>query len=472
MPAKILFLHLNLTNLPLIFFSSISMKESWLQTKAQLEVTLPTHTFNTWIKPLEYKSSENQKITLEVPNAFYRDRIQKTYATLIKAKLRQLSQNADADIIFSVAEQNQDTTQQKLETLSKSKTDSIQKQSSSKNKEGLNDKYTFNSFVVGNNSQFAHAAALSVADSPGSVYNPLYIYGGVGLGKTHLLHAIGNHISENKPNYKIVYRSSEQFMNQLINAIRFQKTDEFRTQFRQSCDVLLVDDIQFLAGKERTQEEFFHTFNTLHQANIQIVMTSDKMPKEIQDLDDRLRSRFEWGLFCDIQPPDIETRIAILRKKAESCQTKLPDDVAQFLASKIKSNVRALEGALVRLFAFTSLSKQPLSLELAKTLLGGGTSEDQKLNIETVQKKVAEFYNIQVADLKSARRHKPIALPRQIAMYLCRKLTQDSFPTIGEQFGGKDHTTVMHAVSKIEALQLNDLRIRNTLNALESNLSL
>lgn len=337
------------------------------------------------------------------------------------------------------------------------------------NQPSLNPKYTFDTFVVGNSNRLAHAAALAVAESPSKAYNPLFIYGGVGLGKTHLMHAIGHHVLKNYKNYKVVYVSSETFTNELINAIKDDQNIEFRNKYR-NIDVLLVDDIQFLAGKERTQEEFFHTFNTLHEADKQIIISSDRTPKEIPTLEDRLRSRFEWGLLADIQPPDLETREAILRKKAQIENHVIPDEVIRFIATKIKSNIRELEGALLRVVAYASLNQKEITLDLTKEALKEFFSGNRQHNITIplIQKVVAKYYNLKVEDLKSKRRTQNVAFPRQIAMYLARELTEISLPVIGHEFGGRDHTTVMHACDKIKECIDRDVNIEDTVNKIVS----
>lgn len=329
----------------------------------------------------------------------------------------------------------------------------------------LNPKYTFDTFVVGNSNRLAHAASLAVAESPSKAYNPLFIYGGVGLGKTHLMHAIGHHVLEHNQNYKVVYVSSETFTNEMINAIKDDQTAEFRNKYR-NVDVLLVDDIQFLVGKERTQEEFFHTFNALHEANKQIIISSDRTPKEIPTLEDRLRSRFEWGLLADIQPPDLETREAILRKKAQLENLILEDDVISYIASKIKSNIRELEGALLRVIAYSSLNQKDITIELTKEALKEVLANNipQKINIPMIQKVVAQYYSLKVEDFKSKRRTQNIAFPRQIAMYLSRELTEESLPKIGQEFGGRDHTTVIHACDKIKNCIEEDTQTKNDIN--------
>jgi chromosomal replication initiator protein len=320
----------------------------------------------------------------------------------------------------------------------------------------LNVRYTFDTFVVSSSNQFAHAAAKAIAEQPSMHYNPLYIYGGVGLGKTHLMHAVGNHLAERRPELRQRYLSTENFMNELINAIRFEKTLDFKEKYR-NVDLLLIDDIQFLAGKERTQEEFFHTFNALYESQKQIVITSDCPPRQIPTLEERLRSRFEWGLMADIQPPDLETKIAILRKKAEAERVELPQDVAFFISSKIKSNIRELEGSLVRLIAFSSLTGRGIDLEMAKESLKDLLEDKSRtVTVEAIQKMVANYFKIKPAELKSKNNARSISFPRQVAMYLCKNLTDQSLPAIGQTFGGKHHSTVIHAIRKVEELRRTD----------------
>ncbi|OGW85012.1 MAG: chromosomal replication initiation protein DnaA, partial [Omnitrophica bacterium RIFCSPLOWO2_01_FULL_45_10] len=324
----------------------------------------------------------------------------------------------------------------------------------------------FESFVVGPSNRFAHAAALGVSDSPAKAYNPLFIYGGVGLGKTHLMHAIGQRVLQKFPRNKVLYISSEEFTNQLIGAIQTRSTVKFRERYR-GVDVLLIDDIHFIAGKESTQEEFFHTFNALHDSHKQIVVSSDKPPKEIHSLEERLISRFGWGLVTDIQPPDFETRMAILKKKSEGETTTIPNEVLIFLAEKIKSNIRELEGALIRIVAYAKLIEKDISVDLVREVLKDMILEgEKKITIEFIQKRVSEYFDIKLTDMRAKKRHKAIVYPRQIAMYLSRRLTGYSLPEIGDQFGGRDHTTVMHAHEKIE----NDLKVKDSLRDIVSQL--
>jgi chromosomal replication initiator protein len=333
-------------------------------------------------------------------------------------------------------------------------------------------KYTFDNFVIGASNQFAHAACVAVANQPGDHYNPLFIYGGVGLGKTHLVNAIGHQAVAQRPNVKVVYLSSESFMNELIASLRRDRMDEFKKKFR-NVDLLILDDVQFIAGKERTQEEFFHTFNSLYETHKQIVITSDKFPKEIPGIEDRLRNRFEWGLIADIQPPDMETRVAILQKKAEVEGVSLPQEVSIYLASNIDSNVRELEGSLTRLAAFSSLTKASITVDLAKDLLRNTLkSTEREITVESIQKTICDYFNVKIGDLKAKRRTQNIALPRQVAMYLCRKYTESSFPAIGDKFGGRDHSTVIHASKTIERKIKEDPHMQTIVEKLERNLNL
>jgi chromosomal replication initiator protein len=328
----------------------------------------------------------------------------------------------------------------------------------------LDPRYAFESFVVGSSNQFAQAACLAVAEAPSVAYNPLFIYGGVGLGKTHLLQAIGHRLAHSHPHLRIQYLSTEKFTNELIAAIRYDKTPEFRQRYR-TIDLLLIDDIQFLSGKERTQEEFFHTFNDLYESHRQIVLSSDRSPKEIPEIEERLRSRFEWGLIADIQPPDFETRVAILKKKAEIDRLALPDDVAYFIANRVKSNIRELEGSLVRIRAFSNLTGRPLTLDLAQEVLSNiWGAEERLITIDDILRRVADVFHVKTHELRAKTRTKAVAFPRQVAMYVARQLTRDSYADIGRGFGGKDHTTVLHAVNKIEALLQQDPKFRRTLD--------
>ena len=438
--------------------------------------------FNMWFKPITSARRDDSSIYLGVPNEVFRDWITNNYFDVIEESLHEL--DLDTYQLRFIIEEAPSKTIQPLEPLSSFSSRSKSFQTPDQGfavgavravetepiELPLNPKYTFDTFVVGSCNQFAHAASLAVVDMPSKTYNPLYVYGGVGLGKTHLMHAIGQAIKQRTPNLRLTYLSSERFMNELINAIRYDKTIKFRDKYR-NIDVLLMDDIQFLAGKERTQEEFFHTFNALYDAQKQIVISSDCPPREIPTLEERLHSRFEWGLIADIQPPDLETKVAILKRKADLDRINLPDNVALFIASKIKSNIRELEGSLVRLTAYASLKGLPMDLDLAHEVLRSILAEESSgVSVELIQKTVAGHYRLKVADLKSKNNSRKIAVPRQIAMYLCKTLTKSSLPEIGREFGGKHHTTVLHSVNKIAQLYAKDTDFHNAINSLIADL--
>jgi chromosomal replication initiator protein len=441
------------------------MPELWNQALLEVRERIGKQNYETWIKPIRFASRNKSEINLEVPNKFFRDWLTEHYLTQIEDILSSLAK----DRVRIVLEVNE-----KLESRS-----TVGKSPKREEKErerqrttNLIPKYTFDNFVIGASNQFAHAACVAVANQPGDHYNPLFIYGGVGLGKTHLVNAIGHHSVTQRSSLKVVYLSSESFMNELIASLRRDRMDEFKRKFR-NVDILIVDDVQFIAGKERTQEEFFHTFNSLYETHKQIVITSDKFPKEIPGIEDRLRNRFEWGLIADIQPPDMETRVAILQKKAEGEGVQLPHDVAIFLASNIDSNVRELEGSLTRLAAFSSLTKTTITIELTKELLRNTLKgAQQEITVENIQKTICDYFNIRIGDLKAKRRTQNIALPRQVAMYLCRKHTEASFPGIGDKFGGRDHSTVIHASKSIERKIKEDPDMQKTIEKLERNLNI
>lgn len=385
---------------------------------------------------------------LEVPSEFHRNEIKTRYITMIKEIISALTDGA-LNIELKVAENNRHEPDTPDKVVSTEETSPAEQPKTNSFITRLNAKYTFDSFVCGSSNEFAHAASLAVAENPAEKYNPLFIYGGTGLGKTHLMVAIGNQILHENPDAKICYYTSETFMNEMVNCIRHRKMEDFRLKLRKA-DILLIDDIQFMANKEATQEEFFHTFNALYESHRQIVVTSDKFPKEIPGLEERLRSRFEWGLIADIQPPNTETKIAILKKKAELNGIELPDDVALLIGSSSASNIRELEGMLVRIGAFASLTKNRINLTMAREILKDIIVEKSKeITIELIQKTVADHFKLKTADLKSEKRLKTFVIPRQLAVYLCRELTKASFPEIGEKFGGKDHSTVIYSVNKI-----------------------
>ncbi|APF28697.1 chromosomal replication initiator protein DnaA [Clostridium sporogenes] len=442
------------------------LTETWEKAINIIKGELTEVSFNTWIKSINPISLENNSLKLAVPNDFTKGILESRYKDLIVNALKLLtSKKYNIDFIV--------TTEEKIEENQKNHNN--EKSNIVVNDEMstmLNPKYTFDSFVIGNSNRFAHAASLAVAESPAKAYNPLFIYGGVGLGKTHLMHAIGHYILHNNPKSQVVYVSSEKFTNELINSIKDDKNVEFRNKYR-NIDILLVDDIQFIAGKERTQEEFFHTFNALYEANKQIIISSDRPPKEIPTLEDRLRSRFEWGLIADIQAPDFETRMAILKKKADVEKLNIPNEVMVYIATKIKSNIRELEGALIRIVAFSSLTNKEISVDLASEALKDIISSKQtrQVTIDIIQEVVANYYNLKIEELKSARRTRNIAFPRQIAMYLSRKLTDMSLPKIGEEFGGRDHTTVIHAYEKISNNLKKDESLQNAIKELNKRIN-
>ena len=419
----------------------------WEKTLAKIESKVNRHSFNTWFRPTRQLSESGNRLAIQVPNAHFRDWLTKHYTGIIHESLDELDCR-DVQVVF-------ESSAAMVEQTPSIPTGAAD-EDGKRDTPPLNPKYTFDTFVVGTSNQFAHAAARAVAESPSRAYNPLFIYGGVGLGKTHLLHAIGHQIARQGTNLRLVYISAEKFMNDLINAIRYDRILDFRRRLR-SIDVLLIDDIQFIAGKERTQEEFFHTFNALYDAQKQIAISSDSPPRAIPTLEERLHSRFEWGLTADIQAPDLETKVAILRKKADAEHVHVPDNVAIFIASKIKSNVRELEGSLIRLVAFSSLTGRRIDLDLAQEVLRDLLpNEGRLINLDMIQKFVADHYSLKISDLKARNNSKSVALPRQIAMYMTKHLTKASLPDIGKGFGGKHHSTVIHSIRKVQGMRKAD----------------
>ncbi|MBS4030436.1 MAG: chromosomal replication initiator protein DnaA [Clostridiales bacterium] len=432
--------------------------EIWQATLDEIEKKMSKPSFETWLKTTRPVSLNNDMLVVSVPNDFTRDWLQGRYSELITQTLKDVVKR-DYQVHFVTPRINQDDNNGMMNeevTLPRIGSSTIQ------NLIWLNPKYTFDTFVIGNSNRFAHAASLAVSEAPARAYNPLFIYGGVGLGKTHLMHAIGHHVIETTPSNKVVYLSSEKFTNEFINSIRDNRTVDFRNKYR-NIDVLLIDDIQFLAGKEQTQEEFFHTFNALHENNKQIIISSDRPPKDIPTLEDRLRSRFEWGLITDIQSPDLETRIAILRKKASSEKIPIGNDVMLYIADKIITNIRELEGAFIRVIAYSSLTNRRIDVSLAEEALKGildNRNKHKLITIEQIQKESAEHFAVKPEELKAKKRTKNVALPRHVAMYLARELTDASLPKIGEEFGGRDHTTVMHAHKKISTDIVNNSQLK------------
>ncbi|RQD72641.1 MAG: chromosomal replication initiator protein DnaA [Tindallia sp. MSAO_Bac2] len=437
------------------------LTQIWNETLDVIEQEMTGVSFNTWIKviePLQVKDDANQ-IVFKAPNQFIKNILSDRYLILIKNAIKEVT-SCSYDVVFQLPEEEQTADASLVTEVKEDKAE--EKNSTYENSRiqvpsnNLNPKYIFDTFVVGNSNRFAHAASVAVSEAPAKAYNPLFIYGGVGLGKTHLMHAIGHYILQNNRDMKVYYSSSETFTNELINSIRDDRNIEFRNKYR-NVDVLLIDDIQFIANKERTQEEFFHTFNALHQYNKQIIISSDRPPKEIPTLEERLRSRFEWGLIADIQPPDYETRIAILRKKAHLEQLNVSDDVLLFIAKKIQSNIRELEGALNRIVVHCKLHNNELNIDTASTIINEVfTTKSKQITVSFIKEYVSNQYSVRPEDLDSSKRTRSIAFPRQIAMYLTRELTDLSLPKIGSEFGNRDHTTVMHAHDKIVNEMEND----------------
>ncbi len=446
--------------------SSANARELWDEALSVIRNRISRQSFEAWFRPLSLGAVEDHRIHVLLPNRFFKEWFEEHYLGLLRSALE--------DLMFTKVEVVLLLPEKEDAPAALAREEPAQPRAARRPRDPaaqFNPKYSFDSFVVGSSNQFAHAACLAVAEQLSKAYNPLFIYGGVGLGKTHLLHAIGHLALQRNPRIKVSYVSSEKFTNDLINAIRFDATVEFRNRYR-SLDLLLIDDIQFIAGKERTQEEFFHTFNDLYDSSKQIVISSDSLPREIPTLEERLRSRFEWGLIADIQPPDLETKAAILRKKAQAEGVRLPDEVSLFIAKHAKSNIRELEGSLVRLVAHASFTGRELSLELAQEVLKDLTAEQQRLpTIPSIQKAVADFYGVRVEDLRSRGRNKSIVLPRQVAMYLCREIVKASLPDIGDGFGGKDHSTVIHACEKVKRKIAGEDAFRKQIHDLSALLS-
>lgn len=454
----------------------------WEEILSRVQAKVNRHSFYTWFKPTAFVADNGSTVTVRVPNALFKDWITKHYSGVIAEALHEV-RRADALVNFVAS----GTPEAEAAAIAPSRViepRTANAEPGTRNPEpitgltdesvtpipptssaGLNPRYTFDTFIVGSSNQFAHAACRAVAEAPSRSYNPLFIYGGVGLGKTHLMHAIGHYVLLHDRNLVLTYISSERFMNEMINAVRYDRLIDFRERYR-SVDVLLVDDVQFLAGKEGTQNEFFHTFNALYDSQKQIVLSSDCPPHEIEQLEERLRSRFEWGLIADIQSPDLETKVAILKKKAEAEAVPLPDSVAIYIAGRIKSNIRELEGSLIRLIAYASLTGRELSVELAQDVLRNVKDHEEKaVTIDHIQKFVSEYYQLKLTDLKSRNNSKSIAMPRQVAMYLCKNLTHASLPEIGRSFGGKHHSTVIHSIRKVETLRKEDGQFNTLLNS-------
>ncbi len=433
---------------------SDSTSATWDQALKEIQAEIDVTIWDTWFSKVRYLGNDSGGFRVAVPNKYFGDYFEENFSEQLRRKLEAL---CGQSLAVELVVQNNGRPRLRAEAEGPGS--------------NLNPKQTFISFVVGESNQFAHAAAENVASSPGQNYNPLFIFGGVGIGKTHLLNAVGNQIVAADPSHRVLYISAEQFCNEMINSLRHHRMERFHARYRETCDVLLVDDIHFLSGKKQTQEEFFHTFNALHGAGRQIVVTSDRYPREMDGIEERLRTRFEWGLIADIQPPELETRIAILHKKAEQEGIDLPDDVAFFMAGRVQANVRELEGVLTRLQAFSAFYGRPITLDFARSALANFTeTTESRITMERIQEAVSKFFNIQVKDLKSPRRSKFIARPRQIAMYICREHTTHSFPEIGAAFGKRHHTTVMHACDKIKTEMKKDSDLRGKVASIERTL--
>ena len=449
----------------------VTLEIVWPAAREMLRNMLNPDIFNLWFAPIRATMLDGDLLTLEVANDFCEVWLKDNYLSLIQDVLMHAS-GQPLRVKFKVAApQSAPAPAIEVKAHKATAVEDRDEAVASCRDHGFNPKNTFDTFVVGNNNSFAHAAAMAVAQAPGKSYNPLFLYGGVGLGKTHLLHAIGQYVVSRKKGARVSYVSSEKFTNEYIDAIQNNQLVRFRKRYRQT-DVLLIDDIQFLSGKERIQEEFFHTFNALHEAHKQLVLTCDRPANEIQNLEQRLVSRFEWGLVTDLQPPDVETRVAILRKKEKSLGVELPQDIINFLANRIRTNIRRLEGALIRVASYASLTGQRLTLEVVEGLLREVLHEERRysINIELIQKKVAEHYDIRLADMTSKRRPENIAFPRQVAMFLARQLTESSLNTIGEAFGGRDHGTVLHACRLVKDRMEIDPNVRQAVHYLEKQL--
>lgn len=455
--------------------SSYDLAEIWIKFKEKIRESVNEKIFDIWIKPIMPLEVTDEYYKIAVKNTFFKNMLEEHYASVIEGILsgimgkninliiETMEEPAASNDFKEIIRESQPAETHQTELFDDKQTEAPESDTES----NLNPRYVFETFVIGNSNRFAHAAAQAVANNPANAYNPLFLYGGVGLGKTHLMHAIGNRIKQNDPRMKVLYISSEKFTNEIVNSIYNKTTEAFRKKYR-NIDCLIIDDIQFLKGKEQTQVEFFHTFNTLYEANKQIIISSDRLPKEIETLEERLRTRFESGLTADIQPPDLETRMAILRKKASTDGVELPNEVITLLATNITTNIREIEGAYTKVVAYASLMNMPITIETAKKALDdmGNVIHNRQITLDSITQAVAEYYHIKLEELFTKKRTQNIAYPRQIAMYLCRELADMSYPRIGEQFGGRDHTTVIHAYEKISKNSKSDLALQNDLQKL------
>jgi chromosomal replication initiator protein len=457
------------------FGERASMQEHWQSALSDMRSQLSAENFETWLAPIGWGGCEGRKLTLRIPNKFYADWIRTHYLDILLGLVRDKSGVRDIDVSWEVDERlAEEMTRSDARARESAPPPAVARVSDAPRvSANLNPRYRFDNFVVGPSNQLAHAASIAAASSPGARYNPLFIYGGVGLGKTHLVNAIGHRVLEDRPNARILYVSAERFTNEFIAALQNHKMDEFRDMYRNKCDVLLMDDIQFLAGRDQTMEEFFHTFNALYHSDKQIVVSSDVYPQQMKEMEERLISRFQWGMVADIQAPELDTRVAIVKKKAEQEHIDLPDEVAHFLAETVQSNVRELEGTLLRLAVKAELLRRPIDLAFAREALRGTNPPRENLTtVDDIQRAVCEYFSIRMSDLKSHRRHRSVAQPRMIAMYLCRQRLNTSYTELGDRFGGKDHTTVMSAVRKIESRILSrDAEVLASVQAIEHRLN-
>jgi len=446
------------------------MESVWDKATKIIQEKVSKQNFDTWIKPIKIVAMEDKCVQLSVPNKFFKDWLMDNYLSMIKNTLHSVV-GISVDIDFMLSKEKEKKQEAAVLPFEQSQNNHGSAPTArNKNISYLNSNYTFDRFVIGPSNQFAHAASIAVAKQPAKNYNPLFIYGGSGLGKTHLLNAIGLMTNASHPDLNVMYVSAEAFMNEMINSIRYDRMPKFREKYR-NIGCLLIDDIQFLAGKDRTQEEFFHTFNTLHDSGKQIVVTSDKFPKDIPNLEGRLRSRFEWGLIADIQPPEIETKIAIIEKKMQESKIELSPVVAHYIASNVESNVRELEGFLIRIAAYSSLTNREINLDLVKEVLNKLVKHNNKeeVSVEEIIKVVASRMNVKIADIKAHNKNKNLVLARQISMYLARKLTNFSYPDIGQKIGGRDHSTVIYANNKILNTIASDLNFKKMLQEIEDS---
>lgn len=459
------------------------MTDIWTEALRGLQPRLGAETFDLWLRPLELLSVADDRVRLRAPSQFMKEWFENHYQEAVVEQMRVLSDpppRLEIEVAVDVApvepprqpSRDDDSTPASRSRVPVEAT-AAPAVTPAAPPTGLAERYRFDTFITGASNELAASAAAAVAEEPGHRFNPLLLYGGVGLGKTHLLHAVGHGIHENHPHLRIVYLSAERFMNEFISAVRYNQFDQFRQRYREDCDVLLIDDVQFISGRDRTMDEFFHVFNALYEAGKQIMVTADRTPSQMQGMEERLTSRLNWGLVADVKAPDLETRVAILRQKAEQDGIGIPDDVCMYLAGLVRSNVRELEGALVRVSTFAALKGRPITEAFVREVLGHTAEAERRLapiTVENVQKTVAQYFSVRIADLKGPRRHKGIARPRMIAMYLSRELTGSSFPEIGLRFGGKDHSTVINACKRMTAIQEDDPELRATISQLRAQL--